>query len=238
MADLDGKHVVVTGATGGLGGAVVALLLERGAVCHLPMIEREVPPHMAWGGHARVSAQPAVVLTGDDEVTAYYASLPPLWGSIHLVGGFAMSPIVDTGLADFEKMHQLNAVTAFLCSREAVRSIRRRNDAPGTAPGGRIINVAARPALTPAGGMIAYTTSKAAVASLTECLAVEVRAENILVNAVVPSIIDTPANRASMPKADHASWPKASEIAEAIAFLASPANRLTSGALVPVYGRA
>jgi NAD(P)-dependent dehydrogenase (short-subunit alcohol dehydrogenase family) len=238
MADLDGKHVVVTGATGGLGGAVVAVLLERGAICHLPMIEREMPSHMAWGGHARVAAQPGVGLMNEDEVTAYYAALSPLWASIHLVGGFAMSPIVDTGLADFEKMHQLNAVTAFLCSREAVRSIRRRSDAPGAAPGGRIVNVAARPALTPVGGMIAYTTSKAAVASLTQCLAAEVIAENILVNAVVPSIIDTPANRSAMPAADHTAWPKAAEIAETVAFLASPANRLTSGALVPVYGRA
>jgi NAD(P)-dependent dehydrogenase (short-subunit alcohol dehydrogenase family) len=238
MADLEGKHVVVTGASGGLGGAVVALLLERGAVCHLPMVERELPQHLAWAGHARVVAQSGVTLSSEDEVTAYYAAQPPLWGSIHLVGGFAMSPIVETGLADFEKMHQLNAVTAFLCCREAVRSIRRRSDAPGAAPGGRIVNVAARPALVPAGGMIAYTTSKAAVASLTQCLAAELVDEHVLVNAVAPSIIDTPANRATMPKADHASWPKPAEIAEAIAYLVSPGNRLTSGALVPVYGRA
>jgi NAD(P)-dependent dehydrogenase (short-subunit alcohol dehydrogenase family) len=238
MADLDGKHVVVTGATGGLGGAVVALLLEHGAVCHVPMVEREVPPHTAWGGHARVSAQGGVALGKEDEVVAYYAAQPPLWASIHLVGGFAMGSIVETDLAAFEKMHQLNAVTSFLCCREAVRSIRRRADAPGAAPGGRIVNVAARPALVPAGGMIAYTTSKAAVASLTQCLAAELVAESILVNAVVPSIIDTPANRASMPKADYAKWPKPAEIADAIAHLVSPGNRLTSGALVPVYGAA
>ena len=238
MADLDGKHVVVTGATGGLGGAVVALLLERGAICHLPMVERELPAHLPWAGHARVTASVGIVLTSEDEVSAYYAAQPPLWGSVHLVGGFAMSPIADTGLADFEKMHQLNAVTAFLCSREAVRSIRRRVDAPGATPGGRIVNVAARPAVSPAGGMISYTTSKAAVASLTQCLAAELVGEGILCNAIVPSIIDTPANRASMASADFTKWPKPAELAEAIAFLASPANRLTSGALVPVYGAA
>ena len=238
MADLDGKHVVVTGATGGLGGAVVALLLEHGAVCHLPMVERELPAHMAWGGHARVAAQPGVALGSEDEVVAYFAALPPVWASVHLVGGFAMSPIADTGLADFEKMHQLNAVTAFLCCREAVKSIRRRTDAPGAAPGGRIVNVAARPALVPAGGMIAYTTSKAAVASLTQCLAAELVAEHILVNAIVPSIIDTPANRASMPGADFARWPKPAELADVVAHLISPGNRVTSGALVPVYGGA
>lgn len=238
MADLDGKHVVVTGATGGLGGAVVAVLLERGAICHLPMVERELPAHLPWVGHARVTASVGIALTSEDEVSAFFAGRPPLWASVHLVGGFAMSPIVDTGLADFEKMHQLNAVTAFLCSREAVRSIRRRVDAPGAAPGGRIVNVAARPAVAPTGGMIAYTTSKAAVASLTECLAAELVAESILVNAIVPSIIDTLANRASQASADFTKWPKPAELAEAIAFLASPANRLTSGALVPVYGAA
>jgi NAD(P)-dependent dehydrogenase (short-subunit alcohol dehydrogenase family) len=104
--------------------------------------------------------------------------------------------------------------------------------------GGRIVNVAARPALTSGPGMVAYTASKAAVASITTSLAAEVVEERILVNAIVPSIIDTPANRASMPKADHGKWPKAQELAEAIAFLSSPANALTTGAMLPVYGRA
>ena len=135
-------------------------------------------------------------------------------------------PVVFT-----QGMFELNAVSAFLCCREAVRCMRRGG-------GGRIVNVAARPALSPTGGMIAYTTAKAAVASLTQCLAAEVVDAGILVNAVLPSIIDTPANRAAMPDADFASWPKPAELAEAIAFLAGPQNRLTSGALVPVYGRA
>ena len=86
--------------------------------------------------------------------------------------------------------------------------------------------------------MIAYVTSKAGVASITQSLAAEVLADNILVNAVLPSTIDTPANRASMPKADHASWPKPVELAETIAFLSSPQNSLTTRTLVPVYGRA
>ncbi len=85
--------------------------------------------------------------------------------------------------------------------------------------------------------MIAYATAKAGVAALTQGLAAELVGEQILVNAIVPSIIDTPANRSAMPTADHGSWPKPAELAEAIAFLASPANSLTSGALVPVYGR-
>jgi NAD(P)-dependent dehydrogenase (short-subunit alcohol dehydrogenase family) len=86
--------------------------------------------------------------------------------------------------------------------------------------------------------MAAYIAAKAGVAALTQALAAELAGDRILVNAVLPSIIDTPANRASMPKADHAAWPKPGELADAIGFLASPENALTSGALVPVYGRA
>ena len=210
---MKGKHVVVTGGKGALGGAVVALFEARGATVHVPDIA-------------------TVDLTNEKQATDYYASLPPLWASVQLAGGFGMSPIVETSFADFEKQWRLNAGTCFLSCREAVRSIRRAGG------GGRIVNVAARPVLVPAGGMTAYVASKASVAAITQSLAAELAGETILVNAVLPSIIDTPANRASMPKADHASWPKPAEIAETIAFLASPENALTSGALVPVYGRA
>jgi NAD(P)-dependent dehydrogenase (short-subunit alcohol dehydrogenase family) len=86
--------------------------------------------------------------------------------------------------------------------------------------------------------MVAYTASKAAVAALTVALAEEVAGRNILVNAVAPSVMDTPANRKSMPKADHAAWPKVEEVARTILFLASPENAVTRGAVVPVYGRA
>jgi NAD(P)-dependent dehydrogenase (short-subunit alcohol dehydrogenase family) len=92
--------------------------------------------------------------------------------------------------------------------------------------------------LVPVANMAAYAASKAAVASLTQSLAAELLAEDILVNAVMPSIIDTPANRASMPKADHASWPTPAQLADTIVFLASDQNALTTGTLVPVYGRA
>ena len=98
------------------------------------------------------------------------------------------------------------------------------------------MNVSSRPALSPAGGLSAYTASKAAVAGLTRALAEELKEEGILVNAVVPSLIDTPANRKAMPGADHDRWPKPVEIARAILFLSSPENVLTQGALVPVYG--
>jgi NAD(P)-dependent dehydrogenase (short-subunit alcohol dehydrogenase family) len=227
---VQGKNVVVTGATGGLGGAVVDWLIGRGATCYIPMIEPEPPP--AWAGKPNIVARGGVELDDDLDVTAFYAGLPALWASIHLVGGFAMTPITDTSLADLRRMHDLNVATCFACCREAVRTMRR------TGGGGRIVNVTARPAVSPTGGMIAYAAAKAAVASITQCLAAEVKDDAIWVNAVVPSIIDTPANRTAMPNANHACWPKPVELAEAIGYLASPDNALTSGALVPVYGLA
>ena len=126
----------------------------------------------------------------------------------------------------------INLVTAFLCCRAAVTAMTR------TGAGGRIVNVAARPALEwrTGAGMAAYAASKAAVAALTVALAEEVAKAGILVNAVAPSIMDTPANRAAMPKADHAAWPKVEEVAATILFLASPDNKVTRGGVVPVYG--
>jgi len=208
-----GRHVVVTGGKGALGGAVVALLEARGAVVHVPDIA-------------------TVDLSNEAAATAYYAALPPLWASIQLAGGFAMAPITATSLADFEQQWRINAVTCFLSCREAVRSIRRSGS------GGRIVNVATRAVLVPAPATTAYAAAKAGVAAITQALAAELVADGILVNAVLPSIMDTPANRAAMPAADHAAWPKPAEVADAIGFLASPQNALTSGALVPVYGRA
>jgi NAD(P)-dependent dehydrogenase (short-subunit alcohol dehydrogenase family) len=224
-------RAVVTGGTGGLGASVVAALLARGDEVHLPIVEGELPAHLPWRGDARVHAQ-QVSLDNEAQVTAFYAALPDVWASIHLVGGFAMTPIASTSLADFEKQWRLNTVTCFLACREAVKAMRRGKR------GGRIVNVAARPVLVPVANMTAYAASKAAVAALTQSLAAEVVAEHILVNVVLPSIIDTPANRVAMPNADHASWPQPAQLAETIGFLASEHNALTTGTLVPVYGNA
>jgi NAD(P)-dependent dehydrogenase (short-subunit alcohol dehydrogenase family) len=209
---MQGRHVVVTGGNGALGVAVVAHLEARGAVVHVPDIA-------------------TVDLANEAAAAAYYAARPALWASIHLAGGFAMAGLADTTLAAFESQWRLNAVTCFLSCREAARAMR------AAGGGGRIVNVAARPVLVPAPGMTAYVAAKASVAAMTQALAAELAADRILVNAVVPSIIDTPANRKAMPSADHAAWPTPAEIAETIGFLASPQNALTSGALVPVYGR-
>lgn len=214
MRDFEGRHVVVTGGQGALGAAVVRLITDRGAVCHVPV------------------QTDGVDLTDEACVAAYYRDLPGVWASIHCCGGFAMAPVSETSATDMRSLFELNAVSCFLCCREAVGRMR------AAGRGGRIVNVTARPALEPTGGMIAYSASKAAVASITESLAVEVVAEGILVNAVVPSVIDSPANRAAMPDADHDRWPTPAQLAEAIGFLASPRNVVTAGALQPVYGQA
>jgi NAD(P)-dependent dehydrogenase (short-subunit alcohol dehydrogenase family) len=141
-------------------------------------------------------------------------------------------------LADLRRQLDINLATCFLCCREAVRNMLRAAPAPPAEGAGRIVNVGSRAALSPAGGSIAYSLSKAAVLSLTQCLADEVKGSRILVNAVIPSTIDTPANRAAMPQANHDRWPRPAEIASAITWLASPENQLVSGALMPVYGSA
>lgn len=221
------QHVVITGGTGALGSAVVRRLRAGGARCHVTYV---VDGELARFGEREHVDIARVDCTNEGEVQAFYAALPELAASIHLVGGFAMTAAADTKLADFEAMFRLNAVSAFLCSREAIKRMRPR--------GGRIVNVAARPVLEPTAGMLAYVTAKSAVAAMTTALARELAPEGILVNAVLPSIMDTPQNRAAMPKADFARWPKVEQVAETIAFLAGPENAVTSGALVPVYGRA
>ena len=239
--DLAERHVVVTGASGALGGAVVDVLVERGAIVHAPMVEASPPASAVWLQSPRVLTKPAVDLADEEAVARYFAMLPSLWASVHLVGGFTMKPIADTTAADFDRMMTLNARTCFLACREAVIAMRRSAaGAAGAAGGGggRIVNVGARPVVSPAASLVAYAASKAAVTAITQSLAAELAGEQILVNAIMPSIIDTPANRASMPRADFSSWPKPRELAVAIAHLISPDNAVTSGALVPAYGRA
>jgi NAD(P)-dependent dehydrogenase (short-subunit alcohol dehydrogenase family) len=228
---MNGRHVMITGGTGALGSAVVKRFLEAGATCHVTWIERHEIERFAHAKEVTLHE-----MNGADEraVERAYGSLPSLFASVHLAGGFAMAPIEKTSADDMRRMFEMNAMTCFLCCREAVKKMR----ASGTGGGGRIVNVAARPAVQPAGGMIAYSTSKAAVASITQSLAEEVKNERILVNAVLPSIMDTPANRKAMPNAEHDNWPKVEEVAEMIAFLASEQNALTTGALVPVFGQA
>jgi len=224
-----GRTVAVTGAAGPLGVALVGRLVERGAQVVAIVAPWRTELSAGWGDTVLVRRAD---LRDEAAVAAAYAGIDELWASLHAVGAFTAEPIDRVSAASARRMLETNALAALLCCREAVRCMR------STGRGGRIVNVAARPALVPSPGMAAYAMGKAAVAALTATLAVELRAERILVNAVVPSTIDGPANRAAMPDADHDAWPSPAQVAGAMLFLASPANEVTSGALVPVYGRA
>ena len=228
--DYRNRHVVVTGGTGALGTAVVGSLVEAGATCHVPYVVAAEAERFALRDHSNVKLIECRSLSEEADVVRLYGTVSQLWASVHLVGGFAMAPVAETTKVDLMKQVDMNFVTAFLCCRAAVNAMAAR--------GGRIVNVAARPVLAPVANMTAYTAAKAGVAALTQALAAEVLKDNILVNAVLPSIIDTPANRAAMPSADHDAWPKPADLGEVIAFLASPENAVTSGTLVPVYGKA
>jgi NAD(P)-dependent dehydrogenase (short-subunit alcohol dehydrogenase family) len=233
MVAFSGAHVVVTGGTGALGTAVVGALRQVGAICHVTNFAAHELDHFAYNNDPDVHVTSGIELADEAAVTRFYASLPPLWASIHIAGGFAMAPIAETTAADFEAQFRMNTLSAFLCSRAAVTAIRARGDNKG----GRIVNVAARPGIEPrlGAGMVAYATSKAAVAAFTQALGEELAGEEIWVNAVAPSIIDTPANRAAMPDAPHQRWVAPAALAELIVFLASPDNRVTRGAVVPIY---
>jgi NAD(P)-dependent dehydrogenase (short-subunit alcohol dehydrogenase family) len=228
------RHVVVTGGTGALGIAVVGALLEAGAICHIPYRSEDEAQRFPHRGHKGVSLTALGDLSDEAAVMSYYAGLAKLWASIHIAGGFAYAPIEKSDKALLMGQVESNLVSAYLCCRAAVSALRSAGGG-----GGRIVNVAARHALEPRQGAstTAYVAAKAGVAALTVALGEEVAKDGILVNAVAPSIMDTPANRKSMPKADYASWPKVGEVAATILFLASPENTVTRSAIVPVYGK-
>jgi len=233
MADFRERHVVVTGGTGALGTAVVGELLASGAICHVPYYVEAEEQRFAHRGHPRVKLIGNANLGSQTVVTRIYDSVPKLWASIHLAGGYASWPIAETDETQLMGMVRNNLLSCFLCCAAAVGAIRRAGG------GGRIVNIAARPALEPrtGAGSVGYTVSKAGVAALTQSLAAEVVKEDILVNAIAPSTLDTEANRQAMPKADHSAWPKPAEVASIICNLAAPSNRVTTGAVIPVYGR-
>ena len=232
---LQGKSIIVTGGAGALGQAVVRQLVELGVYCHVPCEHSRHAENVSNIHGQLVHAVPNIDLTKEDQAAKFFADVAAkgnFWASVHIVGGFLFAPILDTTLDQFRTQFEMNAVTAFLCSREAVRHFRTQGQ------GGRILNVTARPALEPrtGSGMVAYTASKAAVAAMTELLGEELAKEKIWVNAIAPSIMDTPANRSAMPDAPFDQWVNVEDVASTVTFLVSPENNCVRSGLIPVYG--
>jgi 3-oxoacyl-[acyl-carrier protein] reductase len=223
---------LVTGGTGALGRAVVRRLLDEGAMVHVSwVIADEVAQLKALLGAdaGRIALHQADV---SDAASAHQllADVAGPSGRMHvlanLVGGFAYASLDQTDPVTWQRMIAMNATTAFLCSRYAVPFMR-------AAGRGRIVNVAAAPALgRGAANMSAYSASKSAVLNLTYSLSQELVRDRITVNAIVPSTIDTPANRASMPGADRSTWLEPADIAGVIAFLTSDAAGSVTGTAV------
>ena len=234
MAD---RSVLITGGTGGLGSAVTAAFAQTGWRVVLPT--RGEAPETADGPG---TADGVVVVTGIDltdeaavaDVTSIAAGDPdaPLGAVINLVGGYSGGTKVhELPVADFEQQLTVNLRPTFLVTRAALPHLI-------AAGGGSIVCVSSRAAERPFPGASGYITSKAAVTAFAQAVAVEYRDANVRCNVVVPSVIDTPANRSAMPDADHDTWVPPGLIASAILFLAGPGSVATSGAIVPVYGRA
>ncbi len=232
--DFSNCHIVVTGGAGALGTAVVTALIEAGAFCHVPCFDEAEAKRFRLRDHKQVAVTVAGNLADEAAVGRAFQGIAPLWASIHIAGGFAFGPLREATMATIRQQIDMNFVSCLLCCRAALNAMQTGQNA-----GGRIVNVAARPALEwrTGAGMVAYAASKTGVAALTAALAEEVAKDGILVNAIAPSIMDTPANRQAMPKADYTLWPKVEEVAATIVFLASPDNRVTRGAIVPVYGK-
>jgi NAD(P)-dependent dehydrogenase (short-subunit alcohol dehydrogenase family) len=220
--------VLVAGGTGFLGNAVVRELIGSGYdVAATWVVERE---------RERLESEPVELIEADlfdaDQVEKAMAAVGELEAVVNLVGGFSDGPRVhETDPGEFEKMLRLNVMPGFLLARAAMPRMIERG-------GGAFVGVSARPALRPFAGAAGYISSKAAVLALVQALDAEYKNDGIRCNAILPSVIDTPANREAMPDADHAKWVPPEQIAKVVRFLVSEDSAPTSGAAVPVYGRA
>ncbi len=237
MNALEKKTAIITGGTGALGKAITLAFLEEGAQAACTYIvdkEKKQCLSLIENHEDRVVFMRTDV-TKEKEVDKLIRSCKKRFGTVdilvNVVGGFAYSPIKDTNQKTWDLMMNLNLKSAFLCSKHVLPRMIEQNY-------GKIINISSRPALKGSAGVGAYSASKAGVLNLTETIADEVKDYDINVNAVLPSTIDTPANRRDMPDADYSKWVRPEDIARVIVFLSSDDSKPISGAGIPVYGKA
>jgi NAD(P)-dependent dehydrogenase (short-subunit alcohol dehydrogenase family) len=228
------RSALISGGTGGLGVAVVEAFLAAGWRVVVPWVaERELERLPPRDGLSLVEAD----LFEPDSVARVAADAAgdpgaPLGAVVNLVGGFAQGGRVhETPIEDFEAQLRLNLRATYLVTQAGLPHL-------VDAGGGGIVCVGTRAALRPFRGAAGYITSKAAVLAFVQAVAVEYRDDGVRCNAVLPSVIDTPANRESEPDADHARWVSPAQIAAVIRFLCSEESAPVSGAAIPVYGRA
>jgi NAD(P)-dependent dehydrogenase (short-subunit alcohol dehydrogenase family) len=235
---LKNRIAIITGGTGALGRAVVSAFIEEGAKVVCTYIIDEELSHYSSSLTENQRSNLVFVqadVTKEKSVAEVVQKTLERFGRVdvlvNIVGGFTYAKIIDTDEKTWDSMMNINLKSTFLCSKAVLPQMIKQNY-------GKIINVSSRPGLKGSSGVGAYAASKAAVMNLTETIADEVGDYEINVNAILPSTIDTPANRKSMPDADFSKWVKPEEIARVITFLASDDSRSISGAGIPVYGKA
>jgi NAD(P)-dependent dehydrogenase (short-subunit alcohol dehydrogenase family) len=236
---LSGKSAVVTGGTGALGAAIVQAFLAEGARVAVPFRkagELDVLRRRLDLEDETLLSGSMLDLTDETAVTAYADAVAEDRGGLDILintaGAFAGGkPVHETPWSLWQEQLDSNLKTAVLASKAAVPHMLRRG-------GGAIVNVSSRPATESGENVSAYSAAKRAILQLTDAMAAELRDAGITVNAILPSTIDTPANRAAMPESDHGRWVKPEEIARVVLFLAGPDCRIVSGAHIPVYGKA
>jgi len=235
-AKFDGKVVLVAGGTGGLGRAVTLAFLEEGAKVIATYRKQEELDTLKIRAGVNTAQLDGVAVDVTDEAAArqliekIVGKYRRLDAMVNTVGGYAGgTKLWELETKVFDQMLALNLRSGYALSRAAVRAMLKEGH-------GAIVNVASKAAVDHAGGAAAYAASKSAAVALLDSLAADLQGSGVRANTVLPSIIDTEANRKAMPKADFAKWPKPEEIARVILFLCSDDARVIHGAAIPVYG--
>jgi NAD(P)-dependent dehydrogenase (short-subunit alcohol dehydrogenase family) len=234
MAAAPNRSVLVTGGTGALGGAVVDAFLAHGWRVVVTWVVREERDRVEEREGLELVEADLLEPDGAEGAVAAAAAnaSAPLRAVANLVGGYAGGAKLDEIAPDeFERLFTLNVWATFLVTRSAIPRLL-------TGGGGAIVCVSARAAVQPFAGAAGYIASKAAVLAFAQAVAADYRDDGVRCNAILPSVIDTPANRATQPNADHSRWVPPTEIAEVVRFLCSEESAPISGAAIPVYGRA